>query len=381
MSNRLTDHKNLNLAELHRQVIRGTSGGKIIWQPRIGCWLTDKQFDNEPIPPPFDRLPYEAYFDELECSARIYEYNRCFRAIEHPAVKRIDEELPGGIVKTTIKTPVGEQVQLDRHSSNSPRMLHVKRIIESREELKVATWRLDNAGWEWDQNEFERLNQKWGNRGLPTMYMPRVNVQDLYISTMSTEKAIYAIYDWTDQVETYFRALDDNHERLMYIINASPVDVINFGDNIHCGTLPPYLYEKYVLPAYLKRCDLLHQANKFISAHWDGDVKALLPYAKISGLDGIEAITPKPQGDVTIEETKDALGDDIFLLDGIPAILFDSTFPVSMLEEFTLRVIELFAPKLILGISDEISSHGEIDRIRVVGKIVDDYNASVGRKE
>ncbi len=40
-------------------------------------------------------------------------------------------------------------------------------------------------------------------------------------------------------------------------------------------------------------------------------------------LDGIEAITPQPQGDVTLEEIKEALSDDMFLLDGIPAILFD----------------------------------------------------------
>jgi hypothetical protein len=38
-------------------------------------------------------------------------------------------------------------------------------------------------------------------------------------------------------------------------------------------------------------------------------------------------------------------------------------------------LIELFAPKLVLGISDEISSNGDIERVRVVGEIVDQYNA------
>jgi hypothetical protein len=47
-----------------------------------------------------------------------------------------------------------------------------------------------------------------------------------------------------------------------------------------------------------------------------------------------------------------------------------------VLEECTRRLIELFAPKLILGISDEISSTGDIERIRLVGKIVEEYNAS-----
>ena len=92
-------------------------------------------------------------------------------------------------------------------------------------------------------------------------------------------------------------------------------------------------------------------------------------------MDGIEAITPKPQGDVTLEEVKEALGDDIFLLDGIPAIYFDNTFSVETLTECVHKIIDLFAPKLVLGVSDEISSTGDIERVRLVGEIVDAYNA------
>ena len=131
------------------------------------------------------------------------------------------------------------------------------------------------------------------------------------------------------------------------------------------------------MPAYIERCDKLHSGGKWVCSHWDGNVKALLKYARTSGLDGIEAITPWPQGDVTLEEVKDALGDDIYLLDGIPAIYFDSTFSDEVLAECTEKVLKLFGPNLVLGISDEMSSQGDIERIRLVGRIVDDYNAAV----
>ena len=81
---------------------------------------------------------------------------------------------------------------------------------------------------------------------------------------------------------------------------------------------------------------------------------------------------------MTLEQVKDALGDEVFLLDGIPAVYFDTTFPVSVLQECTHKLIELFAPKLILGISDELSSRGDIERIRVVAEIVNEYNAACG---
>jgi hypothetical protein len=207
--------------------------------------------------------------------------------------------------------------------------------------------------------------------------MPRMNVQCLYIEKMGVEKGIYALYDWTDAMEEFFRALEDCHDRLIDVINASPIDLINFGENIHADTLTPELFEKYHLPACQHRCDRLHSAGKFVSSHWDGNCAPLLPYAKETGLDGFEAITPAPQGDVTLRQIKEALGDNLFLMDGIPAIFFDKTFSVAQLEACARELIDLFAPKLLLGISDEISSSGDIERIRVVGRIVDEYNAGI----
>ena len=103
-----------------------------------------------------------------------------------------------------------------------------------------------------------------------------------------------------------------------------------------------------------------------------------LPFLAFRNLHFQIQITPLPQGDVTLEQIKEGLGDTMFLLDGIPAVYFDDTFSVDVLVECTRHLIELFAPKLVLGISDEISSTGDLDRIKVVGQIVDEYNARFG---
>jgi hypothetical protein len=138
--------------------------------------------------------------------------------------------------------------------------------------------------------------------------------------------------------------------------------------------MSPALFCKYHLPACQRRCEKLHRAGKFVSSHWDGNCLPLLRYAKETGLDGIEAITPRPQGDVTLEEVKDALGNEMFLLDGVPAVFFDETFSVDTLVRCAERVIELFAPRLVLGISDELSSTGDIERVRLIGDLVRNHN-------
>ena len=366
----------LDFATLHKDVVFGKSNGKIIWQPRIGCWYTDKKYAGEPLPEPYEGMSIPEIHRALGCSARLYwPYNLCYRRIEHPSVKRIEKQLNKTDTEITIETPVGKQLSIIRRTPNNIGVIHVKREVVSEEELKVATWREENTSWEWDQKKFDQSQKEVGDLGAPTMYIPRMNIQDLYINKMGCENGIYALYDWTDTVEAYFRALEESHERLIDVINASPIDIINFGENVHSGTLSPDLFLKYHLPACRRRCEKLHTAGKFVCSHWDGDCAPLLQFAKETGLDGIEAITPKPQGDVTIEEIKDGLGDEMFLLDGIPAIYFDETFSAEILKECVHKLIELFAPKLILGISDEISSTGDIERIRIVGDIVKKHNA------
>ena len=58
-------------AELHRQVVFGESGGRIIWQPRIGCWYSDKVYAGEPLPPAYAGMTIPEIHRALGCSARL----------------------------------------------------------------------------------------------------------------------------------------------------------------------------------------------------------------------------------------------------------------------------------------------------------------------
>jgi len=376
VSNRIYE---LGLSKLHHDVCFGNSDGKIIWQPRIGCWLTDKMFDPGYLPEPYTGMDLYEIYRSLRVSGRLYEFNECFKRVEHPKVEFIRKKINETDTMTIVDTPVGKQTAVHRTTKNNWFVITLKWEVESPEELKIATWREENATWEWDQQKYDEWMEKIGDLGAPTMYLPRMNVQSLYIEKMGVEKGVYALYDWTDEVEVFFNRLEENQERLIEIINKSPIDIINFGENIHAGTLSPDLFLKYHLPECQRRNEKLHRAGKFTCSHWDGDTKPLLKYAKETGLDGIEAITPLPQGDVTLEEIKVALGDDMFLLDGIPAIYFNDTYSEDTLVSCTEKIIELFAPKLILGISDEISSTGDMERVRLVDQIVNKYNANPAR--
>jgi hypothetical protein len=141
------------------------------------------------------------------------------------------------------------------------------------------------------------------------------------------------------------------------------------GENIDANMDPPPIWKKHLAPCYRQRVEQLHAAGKFVHIHVDGTMKPLLSHLRDGPWDGIEAATPLPQGDVTLGEIKEALGDRV-LLDGIPALYFLPSFSRDTLIECVRQVVELFYPRLVLGISDELPPDGDIERVRLVGELV-----------
>ena len=367
---------NRDFLTLNRQIIRGEANGKVLWQPRIICWYADRQYRNEPLPAPYTGMSIRELYDALDCSNRIYDYNEAVKLIEDPSIKRYSKKLDELRTQHFVETPEGTiDCILKRNRSNYGEFFE-KWWVEDQKDMEVQMYIEAHQDYVFDEEAYNRVYEIWGNNGLGSIYFPRINVQSLFNDTMGVEGGIFALMDMPDVCEEYFKIKSQNHDRFIKMIETSKFEWINFGDNVHCATLPPSLFEQYVLPEYKLRCERLHKAGKFVYSHFDGDNRGLMEFYRETGLDGIEAITPKPQGDVTLEEVHEHLG-DMFLLDGIPAVYFDEEFPEEVLVDCVHKILDLFAPNLVLGISDEISSTGDIERIRLVGKIVDEYNAKI----
>ena len=122
----------LGLRKLHKDVCFGHSKGKIIWQPRIGCWYTDKMFAGTPLPGSYEGMSLPEIYRSLGCSDRLYSwYNCCYRRVEPSSVQRTVEKINETDTRTTIKTPAGNQTRVDRSTPNSPQLIHLKWPVES----------------------------------------------------------------------------------------------------------------------------------------------------------------------------------------------------------------------------------------------------------
>ena len=139
-----------NLLELNRAVINGNSDGKIIFQPRIICWIDDKRYIHEPLPDGLDGLSDAQIYENLGCSNRIYEYNACFKQILPDNVHTSEREINPLERETIVETPVGKLVTVMKGNTSNPGWYFKKWPVTCEGDLKIATWLMEHTEWKFD---------------------------------------------------------------------------------------------------------------------------------------------------------------------------------------------------------------------------------------
>ena len=76
------------------------------------------------------------------------------------------------------------------------------------------------------------------------------------------------------------------------------------------------------MPYYKKITQRLHSAGKKVAIHIDGSLVPCLGMLSECGFDVADAVTPKPFGDVSIQDLRHTAGKDIIIWGGLPGGVF-----------------------------------------------------------
>ncbi len=353
------------MREMFLAIFRGEDPGGVLWQPRLEFWYRVNKHRGT-LPERLRDADILDVYDYCHASVR-YFGNGVRRRFKN--VQMSETWVAPHRRRRTWETPVGTLTELIGFDEWDLSSHNLEYRVKSPADFKIIEYMRQDEEWYWDQETFEADVARVGERGAPQFYFRRSPIQGLFIEEVGFEPALYMMHDYPDVIARYVEMETAADDALMKVVCNAPAPVVNFGENIDAHMDPPPIWRKRLIPYYRKRAEQLQRAGKRIHIHIDGAMKPLLPYLHECPWDGIEAATPLPQGDVTIEEIKEGLG-DLILLDGIPALFFLRSFPVEMLTECTRRLVELFHPRLVLGISDEIPPDGDIERVRLVGEVV-----------
>ena len=358
--------------EQNLAIFEGTARG-VLWQPRLETWI-GHHMSRGTMPGRFRGMSALEIYDALRCSIRYAASTGVERYEVREDLVRIREQHPGHSVEI-VRTPAGEIRTLYQEVWEDDRLVN-RRIAEypvkTARDLRVARDLVDRQQFRANPQAFRNAAAAVGHRAEPTMFLPSSGFTELIKNWCGLEMTYYLLHDHPAEVESYLDACDRRDERSIGEALKLPCRIFNLGDHATNEFTPPPILKKYMLPRWQRIAGRLHAEGRFVHTHWDGNSRLMLPFLSETRLDGVEALTPAPMGDMTLEEIKRAVGDEMVVLDLLPVTDFLPNRSVKDMLEFARRVIDMFAPRLILGISDEISQVGEIERVEAVAELVDE---------
>jgi len=349
----------MTFREMNLAVFRGEKLPGVFFQPRFEPWVAWKKMFGA-LPEELAGLTLPEIYDRVGASMRSVAYYTGqgdpiesawagevkVRREESAARVRVHFDTPHGTLRQT------NMLTVDRTWRT------VEFAAKSAEDLPALRWLLQRRQVRFNAETYRRGKAFIGERGEGHFWVPKSPYFALAQQWMKYEDFVYALIDRPAEVEDIFRVIDDGYDALYEQLTSCPdVKILNFGENVAMAYLSPRYYEQYCLPWYDRRAGQLRKAGIFTHIHIDGYFRGLLPYLADMPFDGLEALTPKPQGDVTVEEIRGHIGEKV-LLDGIPAVLFLDHHSRDDLAACVEKLAALFHPRLVLGISDELPEGG-----------------------
>lgn len=362
----------MSFRQMNLDVFAGRPLPHVFFQPRVEPWY-DWHKTFHCLPEAYRHQSLQEFYDELHISMRYVDY---YTGMPHPVDRafgpqvKIHERLGERRGLRAYETPHGELVEeLERTVDETWRV--VKFAVRTPEDLKALRWLYGHMVYRLALFDFEAGREFVGERGEPQFYLPKSPYLALAQQWMKLPDLIYALADHRAEVEATMAVIDTAYEQLYEeVIACGRVRIVNFGENVHEQHMSARYLEEYLLPWYAKRSGQLRAAGIYTHIHIDGYFRHLLGYLKQMPFDGIEALTPLPQGDMTLEAIHEALGDKV-LLDGIPAVYFLPDYTREELMACVERIVALFHPRLVLGVSDEVPEGADaeaIERVRMVSE-------------
>ncbi|MBM3498536.1 MAG: hypothetical protein FJX74_07670, partial [Armatimonadetes bacterium] len=349
--------RELNLAIFEKRT------DQVLWQPRLETWIHHHAAEGT-LPERYRGLDYWGIYDTLHCSVR-YAASAGIEGYEEPADVIRTAEQQGDKYVETLTTPRGTITRVYQDIWEGEKLKN-RRIhgwpVQTPADLKVLIDIVERTQYRANVEAFRAAEERMGTRGEPTVFLNSSGFTDLIKTWTGLPACYYLLTDAPDVVEAYLEACDRRDDRQIDAALELPCRIHNLGDHTTNEFTPPPILKKYCLPRWQRISERLHAANRFVHSHWDGNSRQILPYLKDSGLDSVESLTPEPQCDMTLEMIQEHTG-DMTLLDLIPAIFFLPSYSTGFVLDFTKRVMDMFGGRLILGISDEISQVGQIEKV------------------
>lgn len=275
-----------------------------------------------------------------------------------------------------IRTPRGTLQECWKWSELTFSEAPVERLVKTSRDLPAYRYLFENMRYEPDYAFAAKRARQVGEMGVVLCYLPRTPFMRMVAIDSGIENIALMFADDPDQFRETFEVLRRSEAIASQLAVDSPAEILMMPENLSAEAVGPRFFELFLRDFQTEWSKKIIAAGKFSCIHMDGTLKGLLRQESAIGLTFIEALTPKPVGDLAVAEWDGYRnGSEVIYWGGIPGSYFT---PVVSDQEFDRHVTEVLAVmsrdrRYVLGVADQVPPDGLERRIRRVRELVDEF--------
>ena len=293
----------------------------------------------------------------------------------HREYVSFSEKIVGEQRIRTLGTPRGDLVEIQQYLPTSFSWGYVKHFVETAADLPAFKCYLESISFSPEYDEAIRRKSIVGDNGVVLCYAPRSPFMQLVTTYMGIVHLVYLLADAPDEMMEIFDIMEKKYDLAAEIAVDSPAECIMIPENLSSEVVGKSYYLRYLRGYESKWIKNIKQAGKHSFIHMDGTLKGLIKLVAETGFDVIEAATPFPSGDMTMEEIAAEITGDTIIWGGLPGIVFTPNFGEQDFVAHVKSVLEVMRrkPGYVLGVADQVPPDGILERVGSIAALCDEF--------
>ncbi|MDQ1300178.1 MAG: Methylcobalamin:coenzyme methyltransferase [Chloroflexota bacterium] len=323
------------------------------------------------LPPEQEAAGIPAFLRSIEADI-LLRHVPCWR-VEYDGVG-VTEAKTGRGTARAIETPLGKLTERSEHHPGAETAYVTEYYIKTPDDYAAAGYWLTHQRPTPDYAATQRVMDEAGEEGLVTVNAGSPPLT-AFFRFLPQEQVSFEFYDHPERLDKLAEAAHAFTFAQAQVAAASPAEVVvAYAADITTRLVSPKMFERYALPFLQETARVLHAAGKVFVLHTCGDVAALLPMMRRSGIDAIDSLSEPPLGNTPFEAAMAELGDGVCLIGGVSPVVLANGTP----DDVRAHVLDLFgrvpSPRnLLLCTSDATAYATPVENLRAVSQLVREY--------
>jgi uroporphyrinogen-III decarboxylase len=363
----------MKLRERVLSLLSGQTPDRVPWLADLDYWANAMQRRGE-VSAGFIGSP--AYFDlnrQLGTGFYLQGYFP-FKAL-HDDTVRIVTRQDGDRRWFTYETPAGAITSVWQYLPDSFSEAPIEHFVKRPADLAALRHVYEHVAYAPDYADIARRQALIGDNGVVLCYLPRSPFMQMAAEMVGIETIVALWSEAPDELAETLRVMERSHDRAAAIAVDSPAECLMIPENLSSEVVGKRFFERHLRGYETKWVERIRQVGKYSFIHMDGTLRGLLREVASVGFDVIEAVTPAPVGDLTLEEMRRLAGPAQILWGGVPGVYFTDLVDDAEFDRFARDALAAMArePRYVLGVADQVPPNALRRRVARVAELVEMY--------